>query len=666
MYWIDAGLQCCMSGCAPIFSRILVCFCHDMCHDTHRLVNYCRANTMNHLTKNTKYLLHNSNHSHIVFYIIIAKNMSVSPLIHLPMLPDNHTFSDDKMEFFYSPSGKLVIPPVFFTLVINRILKRLTKQVTDNGTSRLELTEEGNKWTDEAFVAYPFFDATQRDELNRPFAKYEKTNENKLKFAIHMQMYFGTAKQYGPFKDKIYSALQNEVVSRCVGNGGVMPNGDTPRTLQDVFTILKSDQMAELFQNNVSEVCNKLLYWIKSVTFEENIQWVEAAIDEYFQENGMLVTLTSRQTKTTRRHSLVRIAVEKGTQSTKEKLKELEEKVFRWVLKMDAKVEVDSPTYLQRVASDVWRVVRLSNSFVPKSRTKNPVYWLQRAGAVEKTPDIKVMMASVVSTAISSGVSFEELSAHLEDHYASSTSGSLTQSSPESMASNPDELTRGALSEGGNGDLLQQMDSLFDDHNRNDQSNGSESNLTNTSASNRHDSEASAAETEPTTTAATNLPCAPNEQGTNPPPAEEDPTTTTTHTSIPTPPADKESGIAPEDQSDSTECDIDPDSLQNSIGENEYLEMTKFDLWICKNAIITRRPVHEDLSTIELDLAKRSQCTYALCNPCYSKLALSCNAVDNSSRGRAPKRARVVDNDCNHSDLFQGLKKGDKNPIIIE
>ena len=69
VYWIDAGLQCCMSGCAPIFSRILVCFCHDMCHDTHRLVNYCRTNTMNHLTKNTKYLLHNSNHSHIVFYI---------------------------------------------------------------------------------------------------------------------------------------------------------------------------------------------------------------------------------------------------------------------------------------------------------------------------------------------------------------------------------------------------------------------------------------------------------------------------------------------------------------------------------------------------------------------------------------------------------------------
>ena len=340
------------------FVSVMICL-----HDTHRLVNYCRTNTMNHLTKNTKYLLHNSNHSHIVFYIIIAKNMSVSPLIHLPMLPDNHTFSDDTMEFFYSPSGKLVIPPVFFTLAINRILKRLTKQVTDNGTSRLELTEECNKWTDEAFVAYPFFDATQRDELNRPFAKYEKTNEN---------MYFGTSKQYGPFRDKIYSALLNEVVSRCVGHGGVMPNGDTPRTLQDVFSILKSDQMAELFQNNASEVCNKLLYWIKSVTFEENIQWVEAAIDEYFQENGMLVALTSRQTKTTRRHSLVRIAVEKGTQSTKEKLKELEEKVYGWVLKMDAKVEVDSLTYLQRVASDNWRVVQLCNSLSQKVAGRIP------------------------------------------------------------------------------------------------------------------------------------------------------------------------------------------------------------------------------------------------------------------------------------------------------
>ena len=124
--------------------------------------------------------------------------MSVSPLIHLPMLPDNHTFSDDKLEFFYNSSGKLVIPPVFFNLGIKQILKRLTKQVTDqSGTSRLELTEVWDKWTEEAFVAYPFFDTAQRDELNRPFVKYAKTYENKLKFAIHMQLYFGTAKQCG-------------------------------------------------------------------------------------------------------------------------------------------------------------------------------------------------------------------------------------------------------------------------------------------------------------------------------------------------------------------------------------------------------------------------------------------------------------------------------------
>ena len=242
-----------------------------------------------------------------------------------------------------------------------------------------------------------------------------------------------------------------------------MLDGDTPRTLQDVFSILKSNKMVELFQHNASEVCNKLYSWIKSVTFEENIQWVEAAIDEYFQENGMLVTITSRQTTTTRRHSLVRVAVEKGTQSTKEKLKEVEEKVYGWVLKMDEKVKVDSPAYLKRIASDNWRVVRLCHSLVPKSRAKNPSYWLQKAGAVEKTPDIEAMMASVVGAAISNGLSLEELSAQLESQYASSTSGSLTQSSPESMASdNSQSFTDQTMRDTSeDGTVLQQMESLF-------------------------------------------------------------------------------------------------------------------------------------------------------------------------------------------------------------
>ena len=139
-----------------------------------------------------------------------------------------------------------------------------------------------------------------------------------------------------------------------------------------------------------------------------------------------------------------------------------------------------------------------------------------------------------------------------------------------------------------------------------------------------------------------------------------------------------------EEQHDSTDGDLDLDPSKNGtcevssinssvaitnssnllttlfISQNEYLELTKFDLWICKNAIITRRPVHDDMHPKDLEFAKRSQCTYALCNPCYSKLALSCKVDDNISTGRANKRPKVVNHDCNHNDLFKGLVQGEK------
>ena len=66
----------------------------------------------------------------------------------------------------------------------------------------------------------------------------------------------------------------------------------------------------------------------------------------------------------TRRHSLVRIAVEKGTQSTKERFKEAEAKAFGWVLQMDMLVNANSSdqaklmTYLKRMESGNYATVR--------------------------------------------------------------------------------------------------------------------------------------------------------------------------------------------------------------------------------------------------------------------------------------------------------------------
>ena len=257
------------------------------------------------------------------------------------------------------------------------------------------------------------------DEMSRPYAKYEKNDENKLKYALHMQTYFGTTKnECLKFANHIYAALQAEVVRRCIQDGKTLPNGDPPATISDVLTILKTSEMVETFKTDKAEVYNCIFRWIKSVTFEENLSWVKDAIEDYFKENGMLVRLARGQTKTTRRHSLVRLAVEKGTQSTKEKFKEMEAKTFGWVLQMDKKVDRYSKsqgklnTYLKRMASDQYDTVRLNPSIVPKSHQKYPVYWLEKVGTTGEDiePDIGAMLDVIIDTvSLGDSITVDEL-----------------------------------------------------------------------------------------------------------------------------------------------------------------------------------------------------------------------------------------------------------------
>ena len=84
----------------------------------------------------------------------------------------------------------------------------------------------------------------------------------------------------------------------------------------------------------------------------------------------------------TRRHSLVRIAVEKGTQSTKERFKEAEAKAFGWVLQMDMLVNANSSdqaklmTYLKRMESGNYATVRLDPKIYSR-QSDNRDYWIQ-------------------------------------------------------------------------------------------------------------------------------------------------------------------------------------------------------------------------------------------------------------------------------------------------
>lgn len=194
---------------------------------------------------------------------------AIDPKIPLPLLPDNHVWDESRLDFFYdSVDGKLLLPPAFFNQHIGRILARLTIRTEDG----LALTEKGMRWTDEAWPAWPFFDSSQRDDLHRPYYKYEKTAENQLKYAVFIQTYFGTSRHESlKFINHIHSALQDEMVRRVNEDGVTLKNGDKPNTIQDVIAILHSDEMRKLFESNKPKLYNYLYRWIKSLTFEEDI-----------------------------------------------------------------------------------------------------------------------------------------------------------------------------------------------------------------------------------------------------------------------------------------------------------------------------------------------------------------------------------------------------------
>ena len=340
---------------------------------------------------------------------------------HLPSYPDGHNWSKDHVELFKNQHGQLIIPPNFFDLGIKRNLRALTKVVhkPPGRTQETVLTAKGEIWTDQAYAAYPFFDKDQRDEFGKPCVKRIKSSENKLAFALLIQKLFGN----GPFIDNLHVALRDEMIRRCAEMGLRLPSGSTPCSIQDVLSIFKTDEMKELYKDDKkSVVYNWMLYVVKSLTDEAGIGWVENAVQDYLKQQRIDTVLAPGQSDGTRRHSLVKIAVKKGTQSAKESLKDLEVKHFGATLILNEQVHFERDTYKERMVSGKWEVVYLDPKFVPKSRKDCTAYWVKRV-EVDANTNFEARLTNVVGDGIELNLSCDEIISMVNKIYSGLTSG---------------------------------------------------------------------------------------------------------------------------------------------------------------------------------------------------------------------------------------------------
>jgi hypothetical protein len=374
-----------------------------------------------------KLRLQNQKHTSQTNPSITSLMSSVAPRIILPIRQPDHIWDDSILELYYDERGRLIIPPNFFDLHIDCIIDHLTKLDDDPHDSRrkiLVLTEAGRRWTEEAFPSWPFFDRDQRDELHRPYRKFEKTEETKLAFAVFIQTFFGTSRrQKAMFGNHLHAALREEIVRRCTEDGGLLPDGTRPKSIKDVLNIITSDHMKELYKTDKSVPSNKMVRWVKGITFEDSISWVESSIEDWFDKNGMLVVLGSGLSTKTRRNSLVRIAVKKGTTTVKDRLKVVEEKAFGWTLVLDQQVHryakqgsKENATYIKRMTDPNYDIVLLDPSLVPTSRKKYPAFWVKRR-VIDASMDVEAMVVGTVNAAVSEGWSLQQLVNVVETKY---------------------------------------------------------------------------------------------------------------------------------------------------------------------------------------------------------------------------------------------------------
>jgi hypothetical protein len=351
---------------------------------------------------------------------------------------DNFIWSKDRIQLYQDERGQFIIPPCFLDLYINRRLATLTKTVpTEAGGLEYALTENGERWTEEAFGAYAFLDKDQRDEFGKACIKKPKSSENKLAFARFIQDLFGKS---GPrpvtFLDHLKAKLEDELLRQCKEMDLKKPDGDAPTTIDDVLGIFKSREMISLYESGEkATVYNKMMPF-KSITCEGYIGWVEDAIDEYLNSDDVKAAAVMAkpcwgakgQKDCLRRNSIVKLAVKKSTQTFKQDLQEIEKKCYHSRLVLDEMVHSDPQdkdtskyeTYLERIRSGDWEVVQLDTKFIPKSRQKHPNYWV-KLFRDESIPRFNANLCNAVGTGIKLGFSVDKIKAEVVRVYAELT-----------------------------------------------------------------------------------------------------------------------------------------------------------------------------------------------------------------------------------------------------
>lgn len=351
------------------------------------------------------------------------------PQAHLPTYPVDHSWSRGRIELFQDEDGRLIISPNLFDVHIkcspNKLLTLIDVPSSPGPNAYMmkepALSSQGMKWTDEAYAAYPYFDKEQRDEFGRPCVRHIKSSENQTEFAKLMKKLFGSSghkQEYSPFVDHIRAAMSKEMTHRCKERGLRLPNGNEPCSKQDVLDIFKSKEMIHRFKNGEeAEVCNLMMYVVKTLTDEGNIGWLEDAVNQYLKKHSIYAVLAPGVSDGTRRNSLVRIAEKKGTQSIKEELRDNEARYFGAVLDLKDQVHFDTTSYKERLTSGKWKIVTLDPSLVPKSRKQHPFYWIESVSCIDQASQLDASLANAVGAGICLKIPRQELIAKMTRIY---------------------------------------------------------------------------------------------------------------------------------------------------------------------------------------------------------------------------------------------------------
>lgn len=301
-----------------------------------------------------------------------------------------YTINDDTL--FYKADGRVYLPPQIFKNNMNEFVKSNV------------LTDKGEAWVVKYWGLYPFIDSSQRDELHRPIQSLEPTPENKLKFVKLVRELFGNDSSTS-FVEQIRKDLEREMVNRCKKDNFQHEQKD-PETSDDVIEIIKS-----LKDYPPAIKFNHVFNWVSSITMEGGLGWIEDSINKYIDSRQLLIAIppVSSFPPLVKRHSLIKLAIKKGTSSIKEKVKNIQKRTFGEVLWMEDGVNKNAKPgtpahnkYMELLRDPRYYVVIFGDKRnVPTSRMDYPAYLVRKENAVVDTDTTRLYMTHAINADLS-------------------------------------------------------------------------------------------------------------------------------------------------------------------------------------------------------------------------------------------------------------------------